>query len=380
MRMMKQGMMLIVGAATVTMLASCSGSTRMAGPGSVPPASRVAENRADGAMAVSALASGRFAEAATLNAALLTHNPEDRQAQLGYALAQLGLGQTEQAVARLRALAAEGEAVHPDVGLALALAGQPREGRELLEQAAARPGADLRTRQNLALTLALADAWPQARMLVERDAGRVRATHQLTQWAVWAALPPRDRLASFLGVVSAASSIMLAHAEPPLLMVRQALPPEIQTAEAREPETPVIAATEAPESEAVVEQVPARTDRTEAAGATGWVVQLAAVRHADNLEAGWTSLQARYPNLLAEYTPQITHGQRWHRLSIGAFAGREDALTQCRVLRRAGIECFVRQPPTEGGRQPLRTQATATAALQPVEALHEGAQRQAPAV
>lgn len=347
MRKVKQGFMLAAGMGAVALLASCSGRSWTAAHEAMQPPTQSAAPAAGPDAALKALASGRFAEAAALNAAVLADAPDNSRAQLGYALAQLGLGQTEQAAARLRALAANSDAPDPDVGLALALAGEAAEGVAILEQAASRPGADARTRQNLALALALADDWRTARTLVERDAGRARATRQLTRWAVWAALPPQDRLAGFLGVVpergpAAFAHADFAHAEPPLYLAA------VQAENSEAPASVELAAASQTEAAAVAVNRPAPQPPAEAPVAarpreTGWVVQLAAFRHTENLESGWQRLQARYPSLLSRYTPKMTRGQEWNRLSVGAFTAREDAVAECKTLRRRGVDCFARK-------------------------------------
>lgn len=346
-------MILAAGVAAVAVLAGCSGRSWMVADGAPPAIRQDANPVSDGAAAMKALASGRFAEAAALNAALLVENPENRQAQLSYALAQVGLGRAEQALPRLRALASGEGAPDPDVGLAFALAGQPQEGIAILEQAASRPDASQRTRQNLALALALADSWTNARVIVERDAGRAQATKQLTQWAVLAALPPQDRLASVLGVLPVRTSTALTHVEPPLLPATATVQAEAMTAQA---EQIVAVAKEVPAgtpAPAVVVAKPMEQD-VQPKG-KGWVVQLAAMRQAENLEAGWSSLQARYPNLLSRYTPRMTEGWGWNRLTVGDFSGREEAMAECQTLRRQGIECFVRRLPSESRHQSLQT-------------------------
>lgn len=343
---MRQGQILLAGIAALAVLAGCSGRGRSVAdfmPGASNPAAPAAAV-SDSAAAMKALASGRFAEAAALNAALLANNPDNRQAQLGYALAQLGLGQADHAATRLRALAEDGTP-DPDVGLALALAGQPQDGIAILQEAAGRPDANQRVRQNLALALALADSWSESRSLIEREAGQARAVRQLTQWAVLAALPPQDRLASFLGVVPVRDATLLAqHVEPPLFMAagKAAAQPEDMVAQA-EHESDA-----APEPAVTLASAEASTDVPQtnaqaAPAANGWVVQLVAVRHAENLEAGWSSLQSRYPSLLSRYTPRMTQGHGWNRLTVGEFSGRTEALAECQILRRRGIDCFARK-------------------------------------
>ena len=337
----RQVLILAAGVAAVAVLAGCSGRSWMVADGAPPVMQQGVNAASDGAAAMKALASGRFAEAAELNAALLAGNPENHQAQLGYALAQIGLGQVGQAVPRLRALASADGVPDPDVGLALALAGQPQEGIAILEQAALQPEASQRVRQNLALALALADSWPKSRMIVERDSGRAQATRQLTQWAVLAALPPQDRLARFLGVVPVRTSATLAHAAPPLLVATAPTQSKVMVAQVEQ----VATASEAVPADAPAPAVAAAKAVEQAVPlkGEGWVVQLAAVRHAENLEAGWNSLQARFPTLLSRYTPQVTEGREWNRLTVGDFRGREEAMAECQTLRRRGIDCFARR-------------------------------------
>lgn len=337
---MNHAMLLAAGAVAIAGLSACSGRLPTAAQGTPP----VASEGQGSAEAMAALTSGRFAEAAALHAAALEADPQNRQAQLGYALAQLGLGHTEQAVARLQALAADA-APDPDVGLALALAGRPQEGILLLEAAAQRPGADRRVRQNLALALALADSWPRARALAAQDAGEAWVTRQMTRWAVWAALPPQDRLAGFLGVVPVRAAAVPARAEPPLYAAARAEP--VATAEAPElpetPDTPQSVVAQSPEPAARAALADASAEPEAKAEPAGWVVQLAAVRHAENLVVGWNSLQARYPGLFSRYTPHTTQGQGWIRLSVGSFRSRQEAMAECQQLRRRGVDCFARR-------------------------------------
>lgn len=335
-----------------------------------PLAPAVAEAPADPARrATAALAAGRFAEAAALNAILLAHTPDDHRAQLGYALAQLGLGRAEPALARLRALAADSDGLaaaglEADVGLALALAGAADEGTALLERAARRPDATARTRQNLAFALALADRWQDARRLAEGDSGVQAASWQLTRWAAWAALPPSHRLASVLGIAPGAADAQTTLAgaatadEPPLLLAARPAPAFAPTAApvlamaAPAPDAPVPAAS--PENSTLAPAAPeARPAEAEPAPLDRWVIQLAAFRHAGHLEASWQTLTQRHPALLSAYAPQVLEDGVWTRLAIGGFSDRQEALRRCRTLRRSGIDCFARPMSAQMAYHPL---------------------------
>lgn len=364
---MKPGFTL-AAAIAVALVAGCAGTGKSVVRGtaqSAPSANRGAD--APG-RTVDALAAGRFAEAASAYAAALSLNPQDRKAQLGYALAQLGLGRTEQATARLRALAADDAGATADVGLALALAGQAAEGVALLEQAVRQPGATARTRQNLALALALADAWPQARALVERESDERQATWRLTQWAAWAALPPPHRLAGFLGVAPGQTDVALAQGEapqapePPLLLAANE---QTQTEpEAGQAAGPVVAAAEIAPAAPVQGARPATAVAQASVAPTNvapgpadkWVIQLAAFRYTTDLEASWQRLARRHPGLLSGYAPRVLEGKTWNRLTIGAFADRQDAVSQCRALRRGGVDCFARPAAVESASHPLSTE------------------------
>ena len=395
---MKPGFILVATVAAAALVASCSGQKRPAMQGAAQ-ASLHADGASSAAMAMGALQQGRFAEAAAAQASILAQNPEDRRAQLGYALAQLGLGHTEQAVARLRALVADGGAADADVGLALALAGEAQEGVAVLEQAALRPDASLRTRQNLALALALADSWPRARALVEREVGPQQATWRLTQWAAWAALPPPHRLAGFLGVPpgSAAPVTLVEAATPPLPgaagapQASQLAAAALETHPAADATTTSPALADKPVALAAADAPVLPEPKPEpAASATGareqaqpkarWVIQLAAYRNVAAFRPGWSRLQKAHEDLLGRYEPRLVAGAQadgWHRLTVGSFMARAEADAECRALRRAGVECFVRRPLAGDRNQPFKAQVAKTVTT--ADAQTAKASREAPA-
>ncbi|MDG6746134.1 tetratricopeptide repeat protein, partial [Staphylococcus aureus] len=105
---------------------------------------------------------GRFASARQAFAETLELDPTDGRAALNLSLALIAGGDGEAARAVLGRHADHIPAT--DLGLAMALAGGTGEGVKILSAAAREPEASPKTRQNLALALALAGQWDMARM------------------------------------------------------------------------------------------------------------------------------------------------------------------------------------------------------------------------
>ena len=145
------------------------------------------------------LKSGRFQSAHTTFGDVLQLEPGNSRAALSQALAQVGMGDAQGALAQLDALGPE---VSPaDLGLAYALAGQPNRAIALLEPAARAVGADGRTRQNLALAYAFAGDWPKARVTAAQDVSPADLSKRLQQWASMAKPDqPAEQVAGLFGV------------------------------------------------------------------------------------------------------------------------------------------------------------------------------------
>lgn len=132
------------------------------------------------------LAAGRFQSADTALGDALTLDPSLGGAAVGRALAQIALGQVEAAQATLAG--ADGYAADADVGLALALLGRIDEAREKLLAASRLPGADARTRQNLALVYAFEGRWNDAAAIAAQDVPADLMADRLRRWAMVAQL------------------------------------------------------------------------------------------------------------------------------------------------------------------------------------------------
>ncbi|OYY72365.1 SPOR domain-containing protein [Sphingomonas sp. 28-63-12] len=145
------------------------------------------------------LKAGRFASARDAFTDSLSLSPADAATALSLALAQTATG--DWASAR-KTLDDHADMIPvADRGLALALAGDPATAVEVLTQAARGPAADAKTRQNLALALALAGRWNEAKSVAQLDVAADEVDLRLQQWASFA--HPRaasDQVASLLGV------------------------------------------------------------------------------------------------------------------------------------------------------------------------------------
>jgi Flp pilus assembly protein TadD len=130
------------------------------------------------------LKNGRFQSAEATFADVQQLDPANSRASFSIALARIALGRPAGAIAELDRLA---ETASPaDIGLAYALAGEPGRAIELLEPAARAPGVTGRTRQNLALSYALAGEWEKARIIAAQDLSPGDLSARMQQWAALA--------------------------------------------------------------------------------------------------------------------------------------------------------------------------------------------------
>jgi len=336
------------------------------------------------------LQAGRFASAHQAFVDTLSLDPKNAHAALNLALAETAEG--DWAAARRTLADHAGIIPASDRGLALALAGDPKGAVQVLLPAAREPGADSKTRQNLALAFALAGDWRDARVIVSMDLSPADVDKRLGQWAQLA--QPRrasDQVAALLGVTPSqdpgqpialalnapAAPVALAAAEPapevaPVVAVQpQAvqMAPVIKSVQVASAETPSVVFAPRPE---VVQQLPAEPVRAAAVRAAAvrspvveqaaakptprpldagdYYVQLGAFDSAAVARDGWARAQRRLP-LLAQQTPQgmaFSHGgANYYRLSVGGFA-KADARRLCNQYRARGGKCFIR---TDGGDQ-----------------------------
>jgi Flp pilus assembly protein TadD len=347
------------------------------------------------------LASGRFASAETAYRDSLTLVGTQPQVILKLALVQIAQGKAEEAKSLLSAAQ---QILDPsDLGLALALAGDPRSAIAILDPAARSIGADSRLRQNLALAYALAGDWTQARTVAAQDVPGDQLDARLQQWMVLAK-PARasDQVAALIGVQPVASDpgqpvrlalnagdTRRAEAQPAPAPVPVAAPAPVETiamvdappvlapvpvveaaapvvsAVARAPVVdqlaPVAVAASAPavsfsdarpalspaavrltDSVATLRRAAAPAPRT---GRSRAVVQLGAYSSRASVAGAWSQIARKHGSLKA-YAPVTARfngaAGTVYRLSVKGFASDREAIALCSSLKRKGGSCFVR--------------------------------------
>lgn len=336
------------------------------------------------------LQAGRFHSAETAFSDALRLTSDHGRAALGLSLTQIALGKNDAALASLEY--ARGRVPVADLGLALALAGDRAGALEMLEPAARSADATPKTRQNLALTYALAGRWAEARTTAAQDVAPDQVDQRMAEWSSFAR--PRganEQVATLLGVkpiidngmptelalLEASAPTAVAAAEPQPTPVESAPAPLAEVAVAPEPAAPpsAIRTVDIPRPAApVVEAKPTKPYFVDASAAdapkakptyvkpvaapprklpTGmrnggnFVVQLGAFSSRDRLESGWNS-SVRKVSWLKDYTPvsttfkSSTDGRSLHRLAISGFSSRIEAVNLCRKVRERGGVCFVR--------------------------------------
>jgi len=338
------------------------------------------------------LDSGRFASAETsFNDAIQLGDTSARTA-LSLALALSAQGKYPEAAALLNAR--ESDIAVADLGLALALAGQPERGIHVMSNAIRGGENTAKMRQNLAFSYALAGRWREARVMASQDVPPNEINHRIEEWArmaspeAWhqrvasllqvpagvhdagqplqlalANNPSIDQLASEATAVAAADTLELA----PLAAVEAPLPAAVEAAPARF-ETPVAArsndfqAAFAGSSSAPVAQdaarfaqapaaqtAPARaatSDRPVAravAQASGThLVQLGSFSSEQGARRAWSIYTKQYPELAAHdmvISEAVVRGKRYWRVSAAGF-GRSTASTMCGRVKARGAGCF----------------------------------------
>jgi len=184
-------------------------------------------------------AGGRFASAEAAYKDALAIYPSQPKVVLKLALVEIAQGKSAQAVMLLNSSREDLDAA--DYGLALALAGEPRDAVTALETAAHAQDADARVRKNLALAYALTGDWTKARVVAAQDIPANQLDARIQQW-MQLAKPTHaaDQVVALTGVTPAASDpgqpmrlalttgeavfAAAAHADAPAQVVAQAAP------------------------------------------------------------------------------------------------------------------------------------------------------------
>lgn len=329
------------------------------------------------------LTAGRFSSARAAFADALALSPGEGRIALNLALAQIADG--DWAGARHTLDSNSASIPVGDRGLAMALAGDPAAAVDLMLPIARQPGADAKLRQNLALSLALAGRWQDARLVAGMDLSPTDADKRLEQWAAFARpVGHADQVAALLGVTPASDPGQ------PVALALNAATPVVAAAvpvEAFAPVSPVVAAAPAvatpgsgvvfaPRAE-VVQSLPLQPAATPSnvgfvrpavapvkasfskplavakptpgtsvasVGKGRYFVQLGAYDNAGIARDDWSRASRRY-SAFAGHVPQgmtvAVGGKNYYRLSVGGF-DEAGAKRLCSGYRAQGGRCFVR--------------------------------------
>ena len=164
------------------------------------------------------LDAGRFASAETSFSDAMQLGDASARTVLSLSLALSAQGKYRDAAALLNAR--EGEIATADLGLALALAGQPERGIHLMGNAIRGGDNTAKIRQNLAYSYALAGRWREARLMAAQDVPADQLDARIEQWALMASPDAwHARVAKLLdvpvGVRDAGQPVQLALANNP---------------------------------------------------------------------------------------------------------------------------------------------------------------------
>jgi len=144
------------------------------------------------------LDAGRFASAETSFADAMTLGDSSPRTALSLALAQTAQAKYRAATGLLNQW--EGQINTADLGLALALAGQPERGIHLMSNAIRGGDNSMKMRQNLAYAYAVAGRWREARVMAAQDVPADQVGARMAQWAALASPDAYQlRVAQLLG-------------------------------------------------------------------------------------------------------------------------------------------------------------------------------------
>jgi Flp pilus assembly protein TadD len=383
------------------LLVSCAGQAPFARSGA--PASSVgvvekdilrAEQRvarsprdasARAALAQGYLAAGRFDSAATTFEDAISLGDQSPRTGLSTALAYIGAGREAEAMAVLRRF--QNRIPGSDYGLAVALAGSPAIGVDILTNVVRGGENTPKARQNLAYAYALDGRWREARLIASQDVPADQLDARLSDWAS-AARPDqsRARIAGLIGAPlrsdpgqpimlalnPAPTAPQMAKAETRAPAAEAELPP-VQTGESfwgvNQPQDEQPVPPPASVRKAAVLPLPkpalprpslskaAPAPRTQAPSSKGisgtHLVQLGAFRTIDGAKKAWGIFQSRNPALKGHdlrISEAKVNGLTYYRVAAGGFDQRT-AQSVCSALKQGGNPCFAyaQQRPLPGG-------------------------------
>jgi len=348
------------------------------------------------------LGNGRYISARQAFSDAMALGNRDVRTIISLALAETGLG--DSAAARDLLVSHIQDLPAADYGLAMAMAGNPREGVRALLEAVKQPGATAQTRQNLAYALALGGAWGQARLMAGQDLAARDAEQRMAQWSQVVAsgsleqrvvamvgIAPRgddDGVPTRLALNPAAAPVEFAAVDPapdaaPVSSeerIAALTPPPAPTdtmvvatalAAVDESAAPILHAPAEPMREALrasfqrtntpeamvarsaLSRIAPRVAPVADADASDWVVQLGAFDSESVAREKWARI-SRTNHGLGEFNEVHSRfsrdGRDYYRLAVRGFGDRGAAQAMCRSLQASGQACFVRLDDTQSTR------------------------------
>ena len=408
----------VIGLAVTTALAGTllAGCSTQAAPSAVTSASRaeaaLADGRAEKAvrhaeaavladprnasyramLGAAYLDAGRFASASTsFNDAVQLGDTSARTA-LSLSLALSAQGRYQEAAQVLNSY--EGDVANADLGLALALAGQPERGIHIMGNAIRGGENTAKMRQNLAFAYALAGRWREARLMASQDVPGNQIDDRIGEWALMASPDAwQHRVAALLhvpaGVGDAGQPTELALANTPSIEELAEQSPQVAAVDTDEVPAPTaeLAAVEASVPAAAIERYEAprtspvsnfQTAFAEAAPATPvpavsqdasrfaaaapaeraaparsapaaaparegtHLVQLGSFASEAGARRAWGIYARQYPELASHdmvITEAVVRGKRYWRVSAAGF-GKSSSSAMCGRVRSSGGGCI----------------------------------------
>jgi Flp pilus assembly protein TadD len=337
------------------------------------------------ALAQAYLAAGRFDSAATTFEDAISLGDQNPRTGLSTALAYIGAGRGAEAMAVLQRF--QNQIPASDYGLAVALAGRPAVGVDVLTDVVRGGENTPKARQNLAYAYALDGRWREARLIASQDVPADQLDSRLGEWAK-AARPDqsRARIAGLIGAPLRADPgqpAMLAlnapatapqFAKAEVLAKAEARAPEaelppVQSGEsfwgayqpqdeapAPPPSVPVRVAAARPMSKPVTPKVAVATRALPVPAKTAvsgtHLVQLGSFRTMDGAKKAWGIFQSRNPALKGHdlrITEAKVNGLTYYRVAAGGFDQRT-AQSVCSSVRQGGNPClaYAQQRPLPG--------------------------------
>ncbi|PLK24322.1 M48 family metallopeptidase [Novosphingobium sp. TH158] len=339
---------------------------------------------------------GRFQSAATTFDDAMKLGDNSARTALSLALAQIGAGQQQAALSVLDDW--RGEIPASDLGLALALAGEPERGVAVLADALRNGENTPKIRQNLAYAYALAGRWKEARIMASQDVPADKLDVRLTEWA--SSVAPelyQKRVATLLNtpirrdagqpamlalannpameqvaaettanpaapvaaekapVVAVGGELPAADAAPALAAAPAPVaPPVAAPVEAAPVEFAAAPAAPAPRfvSEPVVQNLviaPARQARAVVQKAAGThLVQLGSFSSPQGARRAWGIYSARnsaLSNYHMQITPAVVRGKNVWRVAAAGISGAGAANGLCSSVKKRGGACFAYAAP-----------------------------------